>query len=147
MGELVLPLLVVGALLALGVLLVAIFVVRRYLLTRPVGTFDCSLNKDPGSATASWMLGVARYEADRLDWFRVFAVSPRPGRSLARSRLVILDRREPEGSEAYAVMPDSVVVRCAYGQSVLELAMSDDAYNGFAAWIESAPPGQPLFTT
>jgi hypothetical protein len=85
---------------------------------------------------------VARYEADRLDWFRVFTMSPRPARSLSRTQLVILERQVPDGPESYSFFPGWVIVRCAYGNRILELAMSDPAYNGLAAWLESAPPGQ-----
>ena len=130
----VVVLLVVGAVCAL--------LLRRLVLSRGVGTFDCSLRGDTSHRAGGWILGVARYEADRLDWFRVFAVSPRPARSLSRSRLVILERSVPEGPESYTFFPGWVIVRCAYGALTLELAMSDPAYNGLAAWLESAPPGQ-----
>jgi hypothetical protein len=69
-------------------------------------------------------------------------VNLRPTRSLARERLVILERREPEAVQSYAVLPGWVVVLCAYGTSTLEMAMSEAAYNGLAAWLESAPPGR-----
>lgn len=145
MSDLVVPLLLFGAVTALLVLVVGVFVLRRYLLTREFGTFDCSLRRDgTGRSAGRWMVGVARYESDRLDWFRIFTMNPRPWRSFARSRLVILDRREPQGPEAYSVVQGSVIVRCAYGASVLELAMSDPAYSGFATWLESAPPGQNI---
>jgi hypothetical protein len=134
-------LLVVGLLLAVAVLFVGTFVVRRYLLTREGGTFDCSLRRETGRSRGSWIFGVARYESDRLDWFRIFTLSPRPGRSLARARLVIIERRDPEGGEGSPLVSGHVVVRCAYGAATLELSMSEPAYSGFATWLESAPPG------
>ncbi|MFN8077142.1 MAG: DUF2550 domain-containing protein [Kineosporiaceae bacterium] len=142
MGELIVPLAVVGVLFLALVLALGLFIGRRLFLNRQVGTFDCSMRRDMGGSAGRWTLGVARYESDRLDWFRVFTMSPRPGRSLARSRLVILDRRRPEGAESYAVVPGAVIVRCAYGASTLELAMDRSAYDGFATWLESAPPGE-----
>ena len=144
MDDLVLSAAVVGGLIALFVLFVALFLLRRYLLTRAAGAFDCSLRKDrrvPGG----WMLGVARYEPDRLDWFKVFGFSPRPGRTLARTRLVVLETRKAMRGEGN-VGSGSVVVRCGYGTGELEFAMSEPDYNGFAAWIESAPPAPPLFS-
>ena len=51
------------------------------------------------------MLGIARYEANRLDWFQVLTLSPRPTRSLARERLVILDWHRPDEGHAYAILP------------------------------------------
>lgn len=141
MRDLVAPLAVVALLLMLLCLVLLLFVLRRYVLTRSLGTFDCSLRRESGHAAGGWMLGVARYEADRLDWFRIFTMSPRPLRTLARGRLLIIERRWPDDHETDAVMPNSVIVRCAYGGAVLELAMSELAYNGFLTWLESAPPG------
>lgn len=93
------------------------------------------------------MLGVARYEHGRLDWFRVFALTLRADRTLNRGGLSILDCRDPLGSELHAVLPGWVIVRCAYGGSVLEFAMSEPAYSGLATWLESAPPGQNIAIT
>ena len=141
MGELLLPVAVLVTLVIVLVGLWAVVLARRLLLARGVGTFDCSLRRATRRG-GGWVLGVARYEADRLDWFQVLTVSPRPTRSLARERLVILERREPDAVQSYAVLPGWVVVLCAYGTSTLEMAMSEAAYNGLAAWLESAPPGR-----
>jgi hypothetical protein len=141
------PLVLLATLAILLVLLVALFLARRTLLTRGLGTFDCSLRLAGPTAAGAWMLGVGRYESDRLDWFRVFTLSPRPGRSLARSKLVLLERRSPTGSESYAVLPGSVIVSCGHGSLRLELAMSEEAYDGLTTWLESAPPGQTSFVT
>jgi len=140
--DLVVPLTVAGVVLLVLALVAGVFLLRRFVLTRDIGTFDCSMRRESGHSAGGWMPGVARYEQDRLDWFRLFALSPRPWRSLARTRLSILEWRRPVGSESYAVMPGAVIVRCGYGASVLELAMSELAYNGFATWLQSAPPGQ-----
>lgn len=145
MGEFVVPLVALGTAAVLLVVGVGIFILRRYLLTRVIGSFDCAMRRPDAHHTAGgWMPGVARYEQDRLDWFRVFTMSPRPSRSLFRGRLMILDRRPPQGSEIYAVMPGWVIVRCADGPHTVELAMSDLAYSGLATWLESAPPGQNI---
>ena len=145
MDEVVLSAALFGGLISLTVAFVVLFLLRRWLLARPVGSFDCSMRKEPPTPSGGWMLGVARYEADRLDWFKVFGLSPRPGRTLARTRLVVLETRKAKRGEGN-VGAGSVVVRCGYGPSELELAMSEPDYNGFAAWIESAPPTPPLFS-
>lgn len=143
MGDFLVPLVALGTAVFLIVLGVGGFVLRRFMLTRSMGTFDCSMrNESAHHAAGAWMPGVARYEHDRLDWFRVFTMSPRPSRSLTRARLEILERRGPERAELHAVLPGWVVVRCAYGPLTLELAMSEPAYNGLATWLESGPPGQ-----
>lgn len=139
MSELLLTLAALASI-ALALLVVAgLFIVRRAVLSRGMGTFDCSLRREH---RGGWIPGVARYERDRLDWFRLFGVSLRPTRSLARSRLVILDRTDAGRSEPYPVLPGWLLVRCAYGATTLEFAMSEMAYNGLATWLESAPPGQ-----
>jgi hypothetical protein len=142
-GDLVVPLTALAtALVLLGVGFGSL-VLRRIVLGREVGTFDCSMRRDARAHVAGrWMLGLARYERDRLDWFRFFALSLRPARSLERHRLVILGRHAPSGPESQTILPGWVVVRCAYGAVTIELAMSEPAYNGLAAWVESAPPGQ-----
>jgi hypothetical protein len=144
-GEFVVPLVALAAAALLLLVGVGAFTVRRYLLIRAVGSFDCSMRRpDAQHVAGGWMPGVARYEQDRLDWFRVFTMSPRPSRSLIRGRLIILDRRVPQGPEVYAVVPGWVVVQCAYGSHMVELAMSEPAYSGLATWLESAPPGQNI---
>ncbi|MBI4943709.1 MAG: DUF2550 domain-containing protein [Actinobacteria bacterium] len=149
MEDLVVPLTALATAVAVLVLGFGSLVARRLVLSRDVGTFDCSMRREVrGGARAhlagSWMLGLARYERDRLDWFRFFAWSLRPARSLERGRLVILGHHAPSGAEAGTVLPGWVVVRCAYGTVTVELAMSEGAYNGLAAWVESAPPGQGI---
>jgi len=141
-GELLVALAVLGGILGLVLLGTGFFVLRRYLLLRSIGVFDCALRRDNGRRQGAWAPGMARYESDRLDWFPVFTLTFRPERSLARARLVILDRSDPEGLDAVAVMPGAIVVRCAYGAATLELAMNPLSYDGFATWLESAPPGR-----
>jgi len=140
------PLTEIAVLLAVILLAVGVaIVVRRFLLTRDLGAFDCSMRREQGHSAGRWMLGVARYGPDRLDWFRLFTMSPRPWRSFARGRLMILGQRRPQGSES--AMPGAVIVRCAYGTLVLEMAMSELAYTGLATWLESAPPGPRTLLT
>src|SRR3954470_19451427 len=103
MGEVLLPLAVVATLVTVLVGLWAVVLARRLVLARGVGTFHCPLRRPNRRGRGGWVLGVARYEADRLDWFQVLTVSPRPTRSLARERLVIVDRRG--GDEIGAVAP------------------------------------------
>jgi hypothetical protein len=64
---------------------------------------------------------------------------------MARRELEIVDRRVPEGAEAFALLSGAVIVRCRDGSdggTMVEFAMGDDALTGFLSWLEAAPPGQ-----
>ncbi|MCI2239310.1 DUF2550 domain-containing protein [Paenibacillus sp. TRM 82003] len=139
MRELLLSLEVAGACALVVLLGLVLVLVRRRRLTGRLGTFDCSV-RHPSSRR--WALGVARYETDRLDWYRTFSLSPRPSCSFARGALDVTRRRDADGQERLAVQPGAIVVECRHRGAALELAMSSDAYTGFASWLESAPPGQ-----
>ncbi|MFF9867043.1 MULTISPECIES: DUF2550 domain-containing protein [unclassified Streptomyces] len=141
-----LALLVSALVVALVVIGLFLFGLRRRLIQRSGGTFDCSLrwNVPEGGDLAGkgWVYGVARYGGDRVAWFRVFSYAPRPRRILERSGIEVLARRMPEGEEELALLSDSVILGCLHHGTRLELAMSEDALTGFLAWLEAAPPGQ-----
>jgi hypothetical protein len=134
------------AIIVAGLLGLFVFGLRRRLIQRPGGTFDCSLRPAPGESAEAggkgWVYGVARYSGDRIEWFRVFSYAPRPRRVLERPGIEVLGRRAPQGSEELALLSDAVVLSCSHRGTRLELALSDDALTGFLAWLEAAPPGQ-----
>jgi hypothetical protein len=152
--DVILALEVGGAVLAAALLGLFLFGLRRRLIQRPGGTFDCSLRLAPavdtglppsagaGPTGKGWVYGVARYSGDRVEWFRVFSYAFRPRRVLERPSIEVRGRREPQGSEELALLSDAVVLSCTHRGTDLELAMSDDALTGFLAWLEAAPPGQ-----
>ena len=128
--------LVVLALLGLGLL-----AVRRRVIARRGGTFDCSLRLRDATQGKGWVLGIARYAGDSLEWYRVFSYSLRPRRTLRRHGLQVLERRDPTGVEAFSLLSGAVVVRCRDASDrPLELAMGCDTLTGFLSWLESAPP-------
>lgn len=141
-----LALLVSGLVVALVVIGLFVFGLRRRRIQRSGGTFDCSLRwgvaGEPDISGKGWVYGVARYSGDHIDWFRVFSYSPRPRRLLERSSIEVIARRAPEGEEELALLADAIVLGCVHRGTRLELAMSDDALTGFLAWLEAAPPGQ-----
>ncbi|MEW2401400.1 DUF2550 domain-containing protein [Streptomyces sp. NPDC046862] len=145
----VLALTVCGLVVALVVVGLFVFGVRRRLIQRSGGTFDCSLRwntpekPEKGEENGKgWGYGIARYNGDRIEWFRVFSYSPRPRRILERSAIEVAGRRTPEGEEELALLSDAVILACLHRGARLELAMSEDALTGFLAWLEAAPPGQ-----
>ncbi len=125
-----------------GVLVVVGLLLRRRVLTRQGGTFDCSLRVKPGRQGQGWTLGIGRYAGDSLEWYRVFSFGLRPREVFGRRDLEIVERRAPTGPEAFAVSAAAVVVRCRRDGGFLELALSPDALTGFLSWVESAPPGR-----
>ncbi|MBQ1092435.1 MULTISPECIES: DUF2550 domain-containing protein [Streptomyces] len=141
----VLALTVCGSVVALVVLGLFVFGLRRRLIQRSGGTFDCSLRweaSEQDDTGKGWAYGVARYNGDRVEWFRVFSYAPRPRRTLERSAIEVAGRRVPAGEEELALLSDAVILTCLHRGTRLELAMSEDALTGFLAWLEAAPPGQ-----
>jgi len=146
------PLEIAGGLALLLVLLATLFTVRRVAIGRGA-TFDCSLrtgvvarpegHEGPQQADARhWTIGVARYGPDRLEWFRVFSLSPRPARCFERDRFELVAQRVPSVPESRAVLPGVTVVSARYDSGDVDLAMSPEAYTGLASWLEAAPPGR-----
>ncbi len=142
----VLALTACGLVVALVVVGLFVFGLRRRLIQRSGGTFDCSLRwnvpEEPDTSGKGWGYGIARYNGDRIEWFRVFSYAPRPRRVLERSAIEVAGRRDPEGEEELALLSDAVILACHHRGTRLELAMSEDALTGFLAWLEAAPPGQ-----
>jgi hypothetical protein len=130
----------------LVVILLSTLAVRRRVLSRAGGAFSCALRrKHAGEATPrGWILGVARYADERVEWFRIFSLSPRPQARLDRRGLVINERRVPQGIEAHAVPHDSVVLTCADRDGPLDLAVPAAAATGLLVWLEAVPPGAHL---
>ncbi|MGW1160547.1 DUF2550 domain-containing protein [Streptomyces sp. NPDC002513] len=142
----VLALIACGLVVALVVVGLFVFGLRRRLIQRSGGTFDCSLRwnvpEESDTSGKGWGYGIARYNGDRVEWFRVFSYAPRPRRVLERSAIEVAGRRAPEGEEELALLSDAVILACHHRGTRLELAMSEDALTGFLAWLEAAPPGQ-----
>ncbi len=135
-------------LVAVVVVLAFLFLfVRRRLISRDGGTFECSVRTRlpaRGSAAATargWSLGLARYSGDSLEWFRIFSFATRPKHVFDRG-MTVRERRTPHGAEAFSLYSGHVVVsvRLDTGRTV-ELAMSQNALMGFLSWTEAAPPG------
>ena len=135
-----------------GVVLLAVLValplaavaVRRRLLQRQGGTIELSLRLRPASHGRGWVLGVGRFEADELRWYRVFSLAPGPRRILSRPDLQVVGRRQPAGGEALALLHGAVVMECASASGPVQIAMDGAAVTGFLAWLEARPPGATL---
>jgi hypothetical protein len=123
--------------LALGVALI----LRRRWLSRHGGTFELSYRARASQPGRGWLLGLGRYTGDRLEWFRIFSLSPRPKMVWQRSTLNYVERRDPEGVEQLSLYPGHVVIRCETPAGDVEMALGSSSLMGFQSWLEAAPPG------
>ena len=124
----------VGAVVALGLLVLLGFLARLRSLAGRVGSFECALR--PGDAQ-HWMSGVASFGDDALHWYRLVSIAPRPAHSWSRADLAVGPARSRR--EAGRV----VEVTCTYRGTSVELAMLEDSHSALVSWTESAAPTQP----
>lgn len=132
---------VIGAVLALVLLLGLTLVARRRFLEREGGTFELSYRARVHRPGRGWLLGLGRYQGETLQWFRMFSLSVGPKCSWERADLEYAGRRDPSGAEEMSLYADHIVVSCSTPDGPLELAMSPDSLVGFQAWLEAMPPG------
>ena len=85
---------------ALVGLLLLVLAVRRRVLLRPAGSIDMSMRTRFSRIGGGWALGVGRYTGDDLLWYRLFALTVKPARTLSRRELQVIDRRQPSGAES-----------------------------------------------
>ncbi|MFC7621801.1 DUF2550 domain-containing protein [Microlunatus sp. GCM10028923] len=143
--------------LVLVVLPLVSLALRQRWVTRQGSAFECSMRLRPVAVgqlqadqtpSTNWVLGVARYSHDRVEWFRFFSFSPFPRMTFRRNGSRVVDTRDPDPAEAVALYDGQRVVRIAIGHQesieVWELAMSSDSLTGFLAWLEAAPPGTAI---
>jgi hypothetical protein len=128
----------------LATLLVSLLVVRRRRGARRRGTVDLSICRHTGTQPAGWVVGVGSYGPESLDWYRTFSFAWWPRYRFFRRDLRVLDRRDPDGNEAFALDDGDVIVRIQHLSGVQQLAMSPSALTGLLAWLESSPPGRDV---
>jgi Protein of unknown function (DUF2550) len=136
---------VVALVLLLGLAVLAAWYGLRWVRMRRNGGVSVALRWHPDNVRAGWHLGIGRYEGEVFAWYRVWSLRTGPDRVFDRESLIIADRRDPTGTEAYAVPADATVLRCeSEGREPIEIAMGPGALTGFLSWLESAPPGRRI---
>ena len=133
---------VVGVLLVLALLLPICLIFRRRWISRRGTAFELSVNTRSGASPRGWTLGLGRYQDDQLDWFRFFSLSWRPKRRFQRGDMEVVERRDPQGAEAFALYSGHIVVEFRTARGQVQLAMSEPSLTALLAWLESAPPGR-----
>lgn len=136
----------VQAILLAAALLLAIPVVwliaRRRWLSRQGGTFECSVRLTTTTPGTGWVLGVARYRADSLEWFNSFSLSLRPRMVLPRGDTRSGGQRGPTPVEAVLLFDNQRIVELISGSgAVWEFSMAPESLTGLLSWLESSPPG------
>jgi hypothetical protein len=118
---------------------------RRRWLGRQGGTFDCSARLDTTVSGRGWVLGVARYAGDWLEWHRVFGLSITPRLRFHRGKTAITDQRPPTARETLALYEGQRIISLvgALGDDqAVEIALGGQELTGLMSWFEGAPPGQ-----
>lgn len=120
--------------------------IRRRWLTGQGGLFDCAFQVQ-GVPGPGWMLGVARYRGEQLEWFRSFSISLRPRLVFPRMTTAYVHQRIPQGLEAIALFEGSVVVTVQNRTTGATdaLAMASGEALALMSWLESAPPGSSFY--
>ena len=108
------------------------------------GGVGVALRSRPDHDDSRWHLGIGHYHGEEFAWYRLTSLRSGPDTVVRRAGLTIVSRRDPAGSEAYAMPSGATVLRCRGQAGDLELAMSSDAVTGFLSWLESAPPGRAV---
>ena len=119
------------------VLLIGGFLVRLRYLAGQVGSFECAMRPTGGQR---WMSGVASFQFDSLEWYRLVSLSTRPTRVWRRLDLELsaARRRREQGRVVEVHCVDAT--RSPEG---FDLAMMEESHSALVAWVESAAPEQP----
>jgi hypothetical protein len=136
--------LLLGALVLVLLWLVWVFGRRRW-LGRQGGTFDCSARLETSIPNRGWVLGVARYSGDWLDWHRVFGFSLSPRLRFHRAGTTIADQRPPSAKEMLSLYEGQRVVSLVHTAGdvrTVEIALGGQELTGLLSWLEGAPPGR-----
>ncbi|AQP44532.1 DUF2550 domain-containing protein [Tessaracoccus flavus] len=123
--------------------------IRRRWLTGQGGLFDCAYRVRDDAPGVGWVLGMARYRGEDLEWFRAFSFSLKPKVTFQRASTGFIHQRHPEGIEAVALFEASMIVtvRDRLTRRVHSLAMAPESVMGLMSWLESAPPGSHYLPT
>ena len=140
MWEIILTVAIVVALVLLPFVLLYL---RRRWLTGQSGLFDCAYRLSEKTPGSGWVLGMARYRGEHLEWFRAFSLSLRPKRTFSRVGTFYVNQRPPAGLEAIALFEGAMIVTLrdhVTGEDA-SLSMSRDDVLALMSWLESTPPG------
>ena len=134
--------LVVAALVFTGVAFLAL---RSRVIARHGGIVECGLRETPN---AKWRQGLAEFQRSQLCWHPAVSLRLRPQACFDRAGLVIARSRRPTDAEAARFGAEIIIAECEIRHAEpagpadigrFELAMSQAAFTGLLAWLESSP--------
>jgi hypothetical protein len=140
--------LVLAAVLVLAALVfagVAGLALRSRLIARHGGIIECGLRQTPGG---QWRQGLAEFQRSQLCWHTAVSLRLRPQACFDRAGLAIVRSRRPTEAEAARFGAEVIVAECEVRHAQpdgpgdtgrVELAMSQAAFTGLLAWLESSP--------
>ncbi|WP_038463377.1 DUF2550 domain-containing protein [Arthrobacter sp. PAMC 25486] len=135
MNDLGFPFIALAGVFVLVVITLCLFGVRRMMLRRALGTVDASIC----TVNNRWAMGVCRYQESALEWVRLLSLSPLPSRTMKRSKIVLVGRRDPSELELTRVPQGTIIVVLSYEGDEFLLAMKFGAYAGLSSWLEAGP--------
>jgi hypothetical protein len=134
--------LVVAALVFAGVACLAL---RTRVIARHGGIIECGLRETP---SAKWRQGLAEFQRSQLCWHPAVSLRLRPQACFDRAALAIAGSRRPTDAEAVRFGADIIIAECEVRNAQptgpgdighIELALSQAAFTGLLAWLESSP--------
>ena len=127
------------ALIVVVVLAVGLFLYRRRRILILRGAIEMSVERGSGFR-GGWVLGVARFADEYLEWYRLTSLRAGPSLRISRRDTEISRRHEPDERDAVWMPPDSIVLHLQTSSGEQIIAVRKSAVTGLLSWWESAPP-------
>ena len=127
---------------------IACLALRSRVIARHGGIVECGLRD---ASSAKWRQGLAEFQRSQLCWHPAVSLRLRPQACFDRAGLAIARSRRPTDAEAARFGAEIVIAECEVrhaqptgpgdvGQvGQVELALSQAAFTGLLAWLESSP--------
>lgn len=112
--------------------------VRRFVLVRRPGGFECGLRLGDEKR---WRTGIASYQVDALRWYRFMSFGVGPVKVWPRDGAEVLSCRPATSDDQSPLPGECVVVTLACNGEDVVMILHQDASVGLASWLESGPAG------
>ncbi len=120
------------------VALVLLLVLWRFLTLRAKGT-QVMLRRLPASGVHGWRIGIFRYDAGNIYYYKFRSLFPMADAIFVRSKLDIRGRRVPNEEESSFLADDEGIVIFNHAGVDYEVQFPKRGAMAFTSWVESAP--------